>query len=74
MTKTTFQGVGHCAGDLLELIHNNVCGLLNHVTHDGSTYFMTFTDDKSRYEYIYLMRHKSEIFDKFKIFRNEVEK
>ena len=35
---------------------------------------MTFTDDKSRYGYVYLMRHKSETFGKFKIFRYEVEK
>ena len=33
-------------------------------------YFLTFTDDLSRYEYIYLMKHKSE---KFKEFESEVE-
>jgi hypothetical protein len=31
-------------------------------------YFITFTDDFSRYEYIYLMRHMSESFEKFKEF------
>jgi hypothetical protein len=35
-------------------------------------YFITFTDDFSRYGYIYLMRHKSESFEKFKEFQNEV--
>ena len=34
---------------------------------------MTFTDDLSRYGYIYLMSHKSESFEKFKEFQNEVE-
>ena len=34
---------------------------------------MTFTDDLSRYGYVYLMRHKSETFEKFKEFQNEVE-
>ena len=34
---------------------------------------MTFSDDLSRYGYIYLMRHKSETFEKFKEFQNEVE-
>ncbi|XP_042446565.1 uncharacterized protein LOC122031527 [Zingiber officinale] len=38
------------------------------------TYFVTFTDDLSRYGYVYLMRHKSETLDKFKEFKNEVEK
>ena len=37
-------------------------------------YFITFTDDLSRYGYVHLMRHKSEAFEKFKEFRYEVEK
>ena len=41
--------------------------------HGGYQYFMTFTDDLSRYGYIYLMRHKSETFEKFIEFQNEVE-
>ena len=39
----------------------------------GYRYFLTFTDDFSRYEYIYLMKHKSETFEKFKEFQSEVE-
>ncbi|KAK8557936.1 hypothetical protein V6N12_010159 [Hibiscus sabdariffa] len=39
----------------------------------GYQYFITFTDDFSRYEYIYLMRHKSEALEKFKEFKNEVQ-
>ena len=40
----------------------------------GFVYFITFIDDYSRYGYLYLMRYKSEAFEKFKEFRNEVEK
>ncbi|XP_071933635.1 uncharacterized protein [Coffea arabica] len=40
----------------------------------GFSYFITFTDDHSRYDYVYLMKYKSESFEKFKKFRNEVEK
>jgi hypothetical protein len=32
-------------------------------------YFIIFTDDFSRYGYVYLMRHKSESFEKFKEFK-----
>ena len=32
-----------------------------------------FIDDLSRYGYIYLMKHKSETFEKFKKFQSEVE-
>jgi hypothetical protein len=31
-------------------------------------YFITFTDDFSRHGYIYLMRQKSESFEKFREF------
>ena len=41
--------------------------------HDGYHYFLTFTDDLSRYGYIYLMKHMSETFEKFKEFQSEVE-
>lgn len=33
-----------------------------------------FTNDYSWYEYVYLMRYKSETFEKFKEFKYEVEK
>ncbi|KAK9025004.1 hypothetical protein V6N11_064905 [Hibiscus sabdariffa] len=39
----------------------------------GYQYFITFTDDFSRYGYIYLMRHKSEALERFKEFKNEVQ-
>jgi transposase InsO family protein len=32
-----------------------------------------FTDDLSRYGYVYLMKHKSETFEKFEEFQSEVE-
>ena len=40
----------------------------------GFVYFITFIDDYSQYGYLYLMRYKSEAFEKFKEFKNEVEK
>ena len=39
----------------------------------GYRYFRTFIDDLSRYGYIYLMKHKSEIVERFKEFQSEVE-
>ena len=42
-------------------------------TRNGYRYFATFTDDLSRYGYIYLMKDKSETLDKFKEFQSEVE-
>jgi hypothetical protein len=33
----------------------------------GFQYFITFTDDFSRYEYVYLIKHKSESLEKFRV-------
>ena len=68
MTKTPFSGTMERATDLLEIIHTDVCGPMNIEARGGYCYFLTFTDDLSRYGYIYLMKHKSETFEKFKEF------
>ncbi|KAK8670607.1 hypothetical protein V6N13_037225 [Hibiscus sabdariffa] len=73
MTKAPFSGKGERASDLLGLIHSDVCGPMNTQARGGYQYFVTFTDDFSRYGYIYLMRHKSEALEKFKEFKNEVQ-
>ena len=61
------------ATDLLEIIHTGVCGPMSVKAHGKYRYFLNFTDDLSRYGYIYLMKHKSETFEKFKEFQSEVE-
>lgn len=73
MTKAPFTGQGERASDLLGLIHTDVCGPLNITARGGFHYFITFTDDFSRFGYVYLMKHKSESFTFFKEFQNEVE-
>ncbi|KAK1605540.1 hypothetical protein QYE76_029213 [Lolium multiflorum] len=73
MTKTPFSGMMERATDLLEIIHTDVCGPMSVASRGGYRYVLTFTDDLSRYGYIYLMKHKSETFEKFKEFQSEVE-
>ena len=73
MTKAPFVGHNERASDLLGLIHTDVCGPISSIARGGYQYFITFTNDFSRYGYIYLMRHKFESFEKFKLFKNEVQ-
>ena len=40
---------------------------------DGYDSFITFTDDNSRYGYIYLIKERSKALEKFKIFKAEVK-
>nr|GEU41405.1 hypothetical protein [Tanacetum cinerariifolium] len=58
---------------LLGLIHTDVCGLFKIMSRQGASYFVTFTDDFSRYGYVYLLKHKHEVFETFKVFQKEVE-
>ena len=61
------------ATDLLEIIHTDVCGPMSVDARGRYRYFLTFTDDLSRDGYVYLMKHNSETFEKFKEFQNEVK-
>ena len=73
LTKAPFSNVGERANDLLGLVHTDVCGPFRTMSRHGERYFVTFTDDFSRYGYVYLMKHKHETFEKFKEYQNEVE-
>ncbi|KAL0292652.1 UNVERIFIED_CONTAM: hypothetical protein Sradi_6981600 [Sesamum radiatum] len=73
MTKKPFVGQSTVARGLVDLIHSDVYGPLNTQVRGGFSYFITSTDDHSRYGYVYLMRYKSEAFGRFKEFRLEVE-
>ncbi|GKD07508.1 retrotransposon protein, putative, ty1-copia subclass [Tanacetum coccineum] len=61
------------AKDLLGLIHTDVCGPFRTVSRQGASYFIIFTDDFSRYGYVYLLKHKHEVFETFKVFQKEAE-
>src|SRR3954463_413342 len=73
MTKTLFSGTMERATNLLETIHTDVCGPMSVEARGGYRYVLTLTNDLSRYGYVYLMKHKSETFEKFKEFQSEVE-
>ncbi|GKE97635.1 retrotransposon protein, putative, ty1-copia subclass [Tanacetum coccineum] len=69
----TFSHQVERAKDLLGLIQTDVCGPFRTVSIQGASYFVTFTDDFSLYGYVYLLKHKHEVFKTFKLFQKEVE-
>ena len=73
MTKMSFTKKGYRAKDPIELIHLDVCSLMNVKAIGGFEYFIPFIDDYLRYGYLYLMRHKCEALEKFKEYKVEVE-
>ena len=68
MTKRSFIGKRLRATQPLELIHSDIYGPMNVKARGGYEYYVTFSDDYSRYGYVYLMQYKSETFEKFKEF------
>ncbi|GJY73504.1 retrotransposon protein, putative, ty1-copia subclass [Tanacetum coccineum] len=73
ITRKLFTHRPERAPDLLGIIHTDVCGPLRHVSRKDASYFITFANDYCRYGYIYLLKHKHEVFETFKVFKNEVE-
>ena len=68
MKKAPFTGHYERGNDLLDLIYTYACGPFRSAKKHGEPYFVTFTDDFSRYGYIYLIKHKLETFEVFKEF------
>ena len=62
------------SGQLLEVVHLDVWGPTKTRSLAGSNYYVTFIDDYSRKVWVYFMKAKSEVFDLFKKFRNQVKK
>ena len=53
------------AKELLELVHSDVCGKMNEKSIGGAEYFLTFTDDKTHYTWVYPLKTKDQVFDRF---------
>jgi hypothetical protein len=63
----------HRATRMLERVHSDL-HMVPTATASGYCYWMTFIDDRSRYGWIYLLKHKSDAFKAFKTFKAMVEK
>ncbi len=70
MTKALFTGKGERADDHLGLVYTDLCGPMSEIARGDYFYFITFTNNFSKYRYVYLMRYKSESFEKFKEFKS----
>ena len=60
------------ASSPLQLIHSDICGLINVRARHGGNYFITFIDDFTRFGHVYLISYKSEALDCFMRYTNLV--
>ena len=81
LTKVTLSTYEHClvgkskrkllgkatrASFPLQLIYSNICGPMNVRTKHGGFCFITYIDDYTRYNHVYLISYKSKALDCFR--------
>ena len=76
--RVSFPSGAKRVNKILELVHSDVFGPVSVPSLGKSVYYVSFIDDFSRNSWIYFLRKKSEVFDKFKEFKalveNQIEK
>jgi transposase InsO family protein len=71
--KNPFPKRDNKAEGVLELIHSDVCGPMPSSSISGYVYYVSFIDDYSRKTWVYFLKSKDEVFNKFKEFKALIE-
>lgn len=71
--RVSFPSSATKSKGILHLIHSDVFGYLPVPSLGKSRYYVSFIDDFSRYTWIYFLKRKVEVFDKFQEFKSLVE-
>ena len=58
----------------VKLVLSDVCGKISEMLIGGVQYFLTFTDDKSKYPWVYILKTKDQVFNYFLEWKALVEK
>jgi transposase InsO family protein len=72
-TKTAFPRNDSRAAGILDLIHSDVCGPMYLASLTGSLYCVVFIDDFSQKSWIFFMKTKGQVFNRFQEFKALVE-
>jgi hypothetical protein len=71
--KKPFPSSNNRSKEILDLIHSDVCSPMPVRSLGGSLYYVIFIDDYSRKMWLYLLKTKDEVFNKFQEFKAEIE-
>ena len=63
--RSPFEARNSRSTEPLALVHSDVCSKMNSTSLGGAEYFLTFIDDYTHYTWVYVLKHKSEVFDRF---------
>jgi hypothetical protein len=71
--KKPFSSNNNRSKEILDLIHSDVCGPMPVKSLGGYLYYVILIDDYSRKTWLYLLKTKDEVFNKFQEFKAEIE-
>jgi len=74
MTRPSFPKESDRNTVKLELIHTDICGPMRVSSNGGSKYFITFTNDSTRWTEIKFIKSKDQALEEFKSYKALVEK
>jgi hypothetical protein len=72
-SKGYFPSSDNRSKGILDLVHSDVCGPMTIASLGGFLYYVIFIDDFSRKTWIFFMKTKDEVFNRFQEFRAQVE-
>nr|GEV11905.1 Pol polyprotein [Tanacetum cinerariifolium] len=72
LTRTSFKSVKQKTKPL-DMVHTDICDLKSLPIKDGNKYFIMFIDDCTKYCYVYLLKSKDEVIDKFILYKTKVK-
>ena len=67
--KAAFSRSSNRAKIVLDLIHSNICRPISTTALGREKYFSTFIDDHSHKTWIYFLKTKDQVFERFKEFK-----
>ena len=72
-TRQDLTGERKKCEEILHMVHTDICGPMAVAGLMGERYFATFIDERSGRIAIALLKHKSDVFDRFKDYQAKVE-
>ena len=72
-TRSSFKSSTHTTCGILDYIHSYLWGPAQTTSLGGNSYFLSIIDDFSRRVWVYVLKHKDHVFEKFKEWKSLVE-
>lgn len=72
-SRKKFPSSNNRAKGIMDIIHSDVCGKITVPSLGNFLYYVAFIDGYSRKTWIYLLKSKDEVFNKFQEFKASVE-